>query len=197
LDAIEEHAADKLRGVDPAELEWYHRLRNLLYHQGNGLTVEMNKVQVYAELAKVLFKNLFGFELLVAEQRLPRFRESDMPRITADLRQDITGFTQEESITLERFLMKWNDLTECIVRLAAEVDPTEQNVRWHGTPAIETAKQLAEKKLISTRALRALQQLAGSRNRIVHGKADVKTIRPRTIAEMDDLMNELQKTIEQ
>jgi hypothetical protein len=60
LDALEKHAASKLKGVDLAEIEWYHRLRNQLYHQGNGLTVERRKVEVYAELANILFSNLFG-----------------------------------------------------------------------------------------------------------------------------------------
>lgn len=49
------------------EIEWYHRLRNQLYHQGNGLTVERDKVEVYAELANVLFANLFGIRLVEPE----------------------------------------------------------------------------------------------------------------------------------
>jgi hypothetical protein len=61
LDALEKYAASKLDGIDLGEIEWYHRLRNQLYHQGNGLTVERDKVEVYAELANVLFTNLFGF----------------------------------------------------------------------------------------------------------------------------------------
>src|SRR5262249_22204155 len=65
LDGLERYAADKLDGINLGEIEWYHRLRNQLYHQGNGLTVEREKVQVYAELPKLLFKNLFGFELRV------------------------------------------------------------------------------------------------------------------------------------
>ena len=64
LDAIEAHASDKIDGLDLGEIEWYHRLRNQLYHQGNGLTVERTKVDVYAELAKLLFSNLFGYELV-------------------------------------------------------------------------------------------------------------------------------------
>lgn len=60
LDALEEHAAEKLAGVDLGAIEWYHRLRNELYHQGFGLTVERDKVEVYAELAQVLLRNLFG-----------------------------------------------------------------------------------------------------------------------------------------
>src|SRR5262245_41320584 len=46
LDALEKHATDKLTGVDLGEVEWYHRLRNQLYHQGNGLTVERTKVEI-------------------------------------------------------------------------------------------------------------------------------------------------------
>lgn len=64
LDTLEKYASDKLDGVELGAIEWYHRLRNELYHQGNGLTVERNKVEIYAELANVLFRNLFGVELV-------------------------------------------------------------------------------------------------------------------------------------
>lgn len=64
LDGLEKYASDKLDGVDLGTIEWYHRLRNELYHQGNGLTVERDKVEIYAELANVLFKNLFGYALV-------------------------------------------------------------------------------------------------------------------------------------
>lgn len=65
LDAIEEYAGDKIHGLNVGEIEWYHRLRNELYHQGNGLTVERQKVETYAIIARILFKNLFGFELQI------------------------------------------------------------------------------------------------------------------------------------
>ena len=64
LDALEKHALGKIAGVDLGEVEWYHRLRNQLYHQGNGLTVERNKVEIYAQLANTLFQNLFGVKLV-------------------------------------------------------------------------------------------------------------------------------------
>jgi hypothetical protein len=64
LDALEKYAMDKLDGIELGVIEWYHRLRNELYHQGNGLTVEKDKVEIYAELANLLFKNLFGHELV-------------------------------------------------------------------------------------------------------------------------------------
>ncbi len=64
LDALEEYAADKIHDIDVGEIEWYHRLRNELYHQGNGLTVERQKVETYSSIAQILFKNLYGFSLL-------------------------------------------------------------------------------------------------------------------------------------
>jgi hypothetical protein len=70
IDALEKYAADKLDGVDLGAIEWYHRIRNELYHQGNGLTVERDKVEVYSELANVLFRNLFGFDLV--DHRTPK-----------------------------------------------------------------------------------------------------------------------------
>jgi hypothetical protein len=63
LELLAEHAADKLVGVDLGLIEWYHRLRNELYHQGNGLSIERDKVAGYAEQARLLFQNLFGFLL--------------------------------------------------------------------------------------------------------------------------------------
>jgi hypothetical protein len=65
LDALENFAPTKLIGIDLGEIEWYHRLRNQLYHQGNGLTVDRNNVEVYAQLANLLFKNLYGQELII------------------------------------------------------------------------------------------------------------------------------------
>jgi hypothetical protein len=64
LDALEKYASDKVNGVDLGVIDWYHRLRNELYHQGNGLTVEREKVETYAELANLLFENLFGVRLI-------------------------------------------------------------------------------------------------------------------------------------
>lgn len=64
LDALEQHVTDSLPGVGLDEVEWYHRLRNRLYHDGNGLTVEREVVEVYAEIARNLFSALFGYEVL-------------------------------------------------------------------------------------------------------------------------------------
>lgn len=63
LDAMENHAKDKLVGIELGEIEWYHRIRNQLYHDGNGITVEKEKVIAYSSIAKILFENLFNEKL--------------------------------------------------------------------------------------------------------------------------------------
>jgi hypothetical protein len=63
LDALEEMAHEKCKGLNLGHIEWYHRIRNQLYHEGNGITVEREKVEIYSELAKELFNNLFGYRV--------------------------------------------------------------------------------------------------------------------------------------
>lgn len=60
LDLLEKHASQKIVGLSLDDIEWYHRLRNQLYHSGNGITVELAKVETYLELTIGLFKSLFG-----------------------------------------------------------------------------------------------------------------------------------------
>jgi hypothetical protein len=67
LDAIEKYGTTKLGSLDLGEIEWYHRIRNQLYHQGNGLTVERAKVEIYGQLAVALFENLFDTKLPVTK----------------------------------------------------------------------------------------------------------------------------------
>lgn len=79
LDAFEEFASDKLEGVDLGMIEWYHGIRNKLYHQGHGLTVETSKVEIYAQLANTLLSNVFGESVVAglgpASQTLGEFMD--------------------------------------------------------------------------------------------------------------------------
>ena len=63
LDIFEKYDSIKLMGIELADIEWYHRIRNQLYHSGSGITVESTKVETYFEIASNLFENLFGFPL--------------------------------------------------------------------------------------------------------------------------------------
>jgi hypothetical protein len=60
LDLLQNYAAHKITGLGLDDIEWYHRIRNQIYHSGNGLTVEVSKIETYLQLAISLFENLFG-----------------------------------------------------------------------------------------------------------------------------------------
>lgn len=59
LDLLEEYASDLLTEVDLEDIEWYHRMRNQLYHNGNCLTIGLSKVEAYFEIGASLFEKLF------------------------------------------------------------------------------------------------------------------------------------------
>jgi hypothetical protein len=62
LDLLEEHADDLIRGIALGDIEWFHRIRNNLYHEGNGITVDVEHLKTYRAVAGILFQNLFGIK---------------------------------------------------------------------------------------------------------------------------------------
>ena len=139
LDALEEHAEDRLNGVDLGEIEWYHRLRNELYHQGNGRTVERNKVEVYAQLANVLFKNFFDVELVQPE--------SDSAR------------------QLGEFLYAWIEIERGLVSMAHDHSVTGS----HGMSALQAARLLEGTDLETPEEIEDIDSLRVLRDGVIHG----------------------------
>lgn len=95
LDLLERNAETKLGTIDPDEIRFYHGLRNALYHEGNGITVEPDKVEAYLEIARVLFLNLFDI----------------------DVRGDVVP---SPTSPVALFLASWADFEERLQRLAHE-----------------------------------------------------------------------------
>jgi len=60
LGLLESTDPQALQGIVVADIEWYHRLRNQLYHVGNGITADAPHVRAYFGLASTLFMSLFG-----------------------------------------------------------------------------------------------------------------------------------------
>lgn len=86
LDGLEEFGGDKLNGIDLGDIEWFHRIRNQLYHDGNGITVEKEKVEVYGEMAKILFENLFGHQIIeMGNETLHHSLTGEFIKLWADL----------------------------------------------------------------------------------------------------------------
>jgi hypothetical protein len=166
LDALEEHAADKLDGIDLGEIEWYHRLRNELYHQGNGLTVEREKVEVYAELSRLLFKNLFGVEIGVKEG--------------------------EGTEILGEFMQAWLGLEQVIESMVNVVHKGDQFPRT-GVSSQLFRKFFADHG-VSLEVVGEYDRLRQIRNGVVHGVVDYKkAVTPNVVESVRKLTEKLRE----
>lgn len=139
LDALEEYASEKLDGVNLGEIEWYHRLRNQLYHQGNGLTVERSNVEIYAELAKLLLFRFFGEELEI--------QVSDEARLVGE------------------FIIGWSKLERGIINYSEFKNDTY----GRSPNVLAAAKLLVESSEMSPDLYHRIKYLQDVRNKVVHG----------------------------
>jgi hypothetical protein len=162
LDGLEHHAPDKLDGIDLGTIEWYHRLRNELYHQGNGLTVEREKVEIYAQIANLLFKNLYGYELVH-----PTGRRSDL---------------------LGEFMEEWVRFEAGLRDLAA----THNLLGQAPKSMIRVLEFLEGASILSTQEKRELDHFRQLRNEIVHGAIDFReALSPNVIARLRHLISKI------
>ena len=150
LDALEEYASPKLSGIDLGEIEWYHRLRNQLYHQGNGLTVDRDKVEVYAQLGKLLFKNLFGFEVEVDEN---------------------DGYE-----LLGSFLEAWTIFEKATADLSEKNKDKLSTLGGRTLPPLIVTHEFYKLGLIDAATQRDIESLRQIRNEVIHGKSDHRKV---------------------
>ncbi|HWQ97478.1 MAG TPA: hypothetical protein VN538_05220 [Clostridia bacterium] len=60
LDLLEKYNNELSDIVFFEDIEWYHRIRNQLYHNGNCITIDASQVESYCETAITLFEVLFN-----------------------------------------------------------------------------------------------------------------------------------------
>jgi len=60
VELLFKYASSKLTGLDDGDIEHYHRIRNKLYHDGTGLSVDKNYLLAYRQIAAILLNNLFA-----------------------------------------------------------------------------------------------------------------------------------------
>ena len=63
LSLLWQRVGNRLTGIDEADIEHYHRIRNKLYHDGTGLSVDEQYLLAYRQIAVLLLKNLFSVSL--------------------------------------------------------------------------------------------------------------------------------------
>jgi len=140
LDLLEKFAPQHLEGIELGEIEWYHRIRNSLYHDGNGITVEKKHVETYLGLAKILFENLFQEKL-------------------EDLKSD------RQISSNEVYLEKWLELERRIWTMGLNSGIRKVQYRHGGLVATE----LKEKGLISDNDYNEILKIFKLRNGLAHG----------------------------
>lgn len=146
LDTLEEHASDKLEGIDLGMIEWYHRVRNELYHRGYCLTVERQLPEVYANIANTLLNNLFGVSL--SEQ-----------------------FGEDVGI-LGRFTEIWNQLELTLSHAANKHGFDSTRPR----SLLDSVHTLLHAGDISITDVRLISRIRMLRNEALHGQTDYRTI---------------------
>lgn len=57
------NASAQLIGIEATDVEHYHRIRNKLYHDGTGLSVDEDYLMAYRQIAIIMLKNLFNVVL--------------------------------------------------------------------------------------------------------------------------------------
>jgi hypothetical protein len=170
LDAIEKHAKAKLGGIDLGEIEWYHRLRNQLYHQGNGLTVERDKVQVYAELANILFENLFGFRLV--------------------------GAQNDDTPILGEFMQAWVNLELALSDAAKVVNVREIDRQGHALTPLRVIEVISNAYFLTPKELEDVTQIRIIRNNVVHGAVNFReVIEPDIIQRLISITSNLKERV--
>ena len=164
LDALEQHGASHLDGIDLGEVEWYHRLRNQLYHDGNGLTVEADRVRVYAELASVLFERLFGTAIKPHGPAPP----------------------DAESSRIGHFVHGWSVAEGTLLAVAEKLKPTEK--RPHHL--LEAVELLRSEGMVPSNRFEQLNRLRTARNAVVHGHLDQSgSVSAQLVADMEDFLD--------
>jgi len=63
LSLLFKYSLKNLVGLDESDIEHYHRIRNKLYHDGTGLSVDDEYLIAYRGIAEVLLKNLFDINI--------------------------------------------------------------------------------------------------------------------------------------
>lgn len=166
LDALEEFSPTKLDGIDLGEIEWYHRLRNQLYHQGNGLTVESDKVTVYAELARLLFLRLFDEDLKVGE--LP------------------------ETQAIGAFMFKWARFEKGVINFSEFVADTYGRT----PNVLAAARILVEENRMPAKVFERFRHVQAVRNKLVHGQGTANELLSQDVTTALDTLEQWLKEVD-
>ncbi len=98
------YSDSKLVGLEPGDIEFYHRIRNELYHKATGLSVDDEHLFAYFSIAEILMKRLFNYNI---------FRE------------------REKKSFLEGIILNWNRIEELLAEILPRIEiSTSDPLKW-------------------------------------------------------------------
>ena len=101
VEGVKAATPTRLRGCNLTHVEFYHHLRNTLYHQGNGITVPLEHARGYARLALDLLKALLDVELPGSILEKPDYEEA-LKQQLARVDQALDQFREQVELVIER-----------------------------------------------------------------------------------------------
>jgi len=156
LDLLEKFGSDKLEGIELGDIEWYHRIRNTLYHDGNGVTVDKEKVDSYLQIAVILFNSLFN-EAFNAEAPL------------------------EPASVVGEIVLRSSQLEHNLNILYNKHFPEESGTR---VPIIKAVQKLSEKGVLPEKLVTQINESRIVRNEAVHNTGEVDVQRVKKTADI-------------
>jgi len=164
MDLMEDHFSEKLIGIQLDDIEWYHRVRNTLYHEGNGVTVDPSTVDAYLQVARVLLRNLFKAEI---STKTPGAPHSD----------------------LGNFVLHWASM-ESGARSLADNHLEKPNAMYD--PLTQVIDGLVSRDILTGSFRSRFDSLANFRNQVMHGHATASEAEwSHFLSEAEDLMIEV------
>ena len=167
IDLLEEYASEKVKEIDLGSIEWYHRLRNQLYHQGIGLTVGRDKVEIYSELAKLLFLKLFGAKIEIQ--------------------------SSNKSFLIGEFIDVYNRLENVLIELTSthSVAATRQSTLFRALNWLKNGSIIPDEIYDKINRFRQI------RNSVVHGEEEYKKVLDeKLLVEIKELTKELEEDMD-
>lgn len=126
LELLNRYFEEKIIGIDVGDIEYYHRLRNKLYHDGTGLSVDEEHLKAYFKVSKILLNRLFNIDFK----------------------------TDYEEATLEKLIGLWNKVEENLNEIFESGIIRDDTFKWEDalSSGLLTSEIITE--IISVRLLR-------------------------------------------
>lgn len=152
LDGLEQYASAKIIGISLSDLEWFHRIRNRLYHEGYGITIGRGSVVNYYEIAKILLNNLFEIEDFM-----------------------LKIIVNDSDKALAEFIRKYADIDIKIRNIISSCFSKDEQELYIMPPIIRLSKIIIDYENLGKNSIEEIDYLKIKRNKIVHS-ADIPDI---------------------